>query len=212
MPVRLIFSGPLRLCVQPSSQDRLQSPPYGRRRKSHLLDDRCVEAGRQLGDARRAEPGRADESPGRRKRRVAGAPPAAVRRHRDRGDPRSVLPRQRRDLDPRDRLRQVHPLEGQLLHLAGEQGQADGDRRAAGQEPPKGPRTGTGVDSAIAQGPPGQEQGPHRQLRPHGAGERAEGDRRTRHLHPARPAARAKGRRGQRPDQGLRRQAADGQG
>ena len=64
--------------------------------------------------ARHAAARRADQPPRRRERRVARAVPAEVSRHRGRGDPRPLLPRQRRRVDPRARPRPRHSVEGQL--------------------------------------------------------------------------------------------------
>ena len=50
---------------------------------------------------------------------VAGADPPGVPRHRRRGHPRPLLPRQRRGVDPRARPRRGHPVGGQLLVVAG---------------------------------------------------------------------------------------------
>ena len=61
---------------------------------------------------------RADQPPRRRERRLARALPAGVPGHHRRGHPRSLLPRQRRGLDPRARSRRRHPLGGELLLLA----------------------------------------------------------------------------------------------
>ena len=55
--------------------------------------------------ARHAAARRADQPPGRRKRRVARALPAALPRHRGGHHPRPLLPRQRRRVDPRTRPR-----------------------------------------------------------------------------------------------------------
>ena len=66
-------------------------------------------------EARPAAARRADEPPRRRVGRVARAAPAGVPRHRRRGHPRPLLPRQRRGLDPRARPRARHPVGGQLL-------------------------------------------------------------------------------------------------
>ena len=49
---------------------------------------------------------------------LARAPPRGVRGHRRGRHPRSLLPRQRRGLDPRARPRPRHPVPGQLLELA----------------------------------------------------------------------------------------------
>ena len=58
---------------------------------------------------------RADQPPRRRERRLAGALPAGLHRHRRRHHPRPLLPRQRRQVDPRARPRPRHPVRGQLL-------------------------------------------------------------------------------------------------
>jgi hypothetical protein len=62
--------------------------------------------------ARPAAARRADQPPRRRERAVARAAPGEVRRHRRRGHPRPVLPRQRRAVDPRARPRPGLPLRG----------------------------------------------------------------------------------------------------
>ena len=49
---------------------------------------------------------------------LARAPPRGVQGHRRGRHPRSLLPRQRRRLDPRARPRPRHPVRGQLLVLA----------------------------------------------------------------------------------------------
>ena len=55
----------------------------------------------------------------------------------DRGHhPRSLLPGQRRRLDPRARPRPRHPLPGQLLGLAGAEAEAPGAGGAPGVQPP----------------------------------------------------------------------------
>ena len=54
--------------------------------------------------------------------------------HRRGRDPRSLLPRQRRGLDPRARSRPRHPVEGQLLLLAEQKEQAAASRRRARTE------------------------------------------------------------------------------
>ena len=69
-------------------------------------------------ETRHAAARRADEPSRRRERRVARAVPAALPRHRRRGDARPLLPRQRRGVDPRARPRPRHPVEGQLQLLA----------------------------------------------------------------------------------------------
>ena len=72
--------------------------------------------------ARHAAARRADQPPRRRERRLARAVPAALPRHRGGDHPRSLLPRQRRRVDPRARPRRGHSLQGQLLDLARAEG------------------------------------------------------------------------------------------
>ena len=62
---------------------------------------------------------------------LARALPRAVPGHRHRGDPRPLLPRQRRRLDPRTRPRPRHSVAGQLLVLARAEGSAPQGRGAA---------------------------------------------------------------------------------
>ena len=77
-----------------------------------------------LSQARHAAARRADQPPRRRERRVARAVPAAVSRHRGRGDARPLLPRQRGRVDPRARPRPRHSVEGQLQLVARAEGAA----------------------------------------------------------------------------------------
>ena len=56
--------------------------------------------------------------------RLAAAPPGELPRLRDPGHPRPLLPRPGDQVDARARSRQGHPLRGQLLRLAGAEGQA----------------------------------------------------------------------------------------
>ena len=65
--------------------------------------------------ARHAAAGRTDQPPRRRIGGVAGTFPGRVSRHRGRGHPRSLLPRQRGRMDPGTRPRPRHSVEGQLL-------------------------------------------------------------------------------------------------
>ncbi len=74
---------------------------------------------------------RADQPPRRGERALARAAPRVLRRRGPGGDPRPLLPRQRRGLDPRDRPRPHLPVRGQLLDLPGEEGRAP---RGAGSE------------------------------------------------------------------------------
>ncbi len=111
-----------------------------------------------------------------------------LRRHGHRRDPRPLFPGQRRGLDPGARPRPGHPLEGQLLLLAGaEEGAPAAGGEIRGQAP-EDARTRARVDPHEPQGAPGQVQGAHHGLRePAVAGQRqAAGG--PRDLHPARPA------------------------
>ena len=81
--------------------------------------------------ARSAPARRADQPPRRRERAVARAAPRVLRRRGPGRDPRPLLPRQRRAVDPRDRPRPHLPVRGQLLDLPGEEGRAP---RGAGSE------------------------------------------------------------------------------
>ena len=82
-----------------------------------------------LSAARPAAARRAHEPPRRRVGGLARAPPGRVQGHDRRGHPRSLLPRQRRRLDPRARPRPRHPVQGQLLELARAEAGAPGGRR-----------------------------------------------------------------------------------
>jgi ATPase subunit of ABC transporter with duplicated ATPase domains len=74
--------------------------------------------------ARHAAARRTDQPPRRRIGRVAGAVPRPLHRHRGGRHPRSLLPRQRRRVDPRARPRPRHSVEGQLHRLADAEGRA----------------------------------------------------------------------------------------
>ena len=109
--------------------------------------------------ARHAAARRADQPPRRRVGRLARAVPAALSRHRRRDHPRSLLPRQRRRVDPRARPRLGHSVQGQLLDLA----RAEGSPPRAGAEDRgrahQGDEEGARVGAPEPEGPPGQEQG-----------------------------------------------------
>ena len=80
--------------------------------------------------------------------------PEALPRHRGGDHPRPLLPRQRGRVDSRTRPRPRHPLQGQLLRLAGPEGKAPGagaeDRGRAHQ----GDEGGAEVGALQRQGPP----------------------------------------------------------
>ena len=152
---------------------------------------------------------RAHQPPRRRVGGLARAAPAALRGHRHRGHPRPLLPRQRGRLDPRARPRPRHPVEGQLLVVAGAEAGAAAARAEGRERAPEDAGARARVDPDGAQGAPRQGQGPAQRLpaaarRPTGGGGAGPRD-----LHPAGPAPRRRGDRGRGPDQGLRRPAAD---
>ncbi len=57
------------------------------------------------------------------------------------------------------------PFEGNYSSWLEQKKRPTGGRREAGDRPPKDALSRAGVDSQLPQGPPGQEQGPHRRLR-----------------------------------------------
>ena len=67
-------------------------------------------------------------------RAVAGGPPREVPGHRGGRDPRPVLPRQRRPVDPRARPRPGLPLRGQLLDVPRDQAGPAQGRGAEGRQ------------------------------------------------------------------------------
>ncbi len=149
---------------------------------------------------------RADQPPGRGDSGVAGAPPRAVRGHRDRGDARPLLSRQRGRLDPRAGPRRRHPMEGQLLRLAGTEEGAPAAGGKAGVRQAADPSEGAGMDQGISPRPAGQEQGPRGFLRVNarrGFGATGSG---YADLHSRGAAAWKPRHRGPGPAQGLRRE------
>ena len=136
---------------------------------------------------------RADQPPRRRVGRVARALPGRVRGHGGRRHPRSLLPRQRRQVDPRARPRPRDPVLGQLLELAGAEARPAVEGAEDRRRPTADARPRARVGPDGRQGAPGQGQGPAVGLREAARrGERREGDRaRARDRDPARPAARA---------------------
>ena len=110
--------------------------------------------------ARPAAARRAHQPPRRGVGAVAGGPPGVVPRRRARRDPRPLLPRQRRAVDPRARPRQDPPLRGQLLHLPGDQEGPPQDRGPKGRQARPDAREGAGVGALQPEGAPGEEQVP----------------------------------------------------
>ena len=146
---------------------------------------------------RPAAPRRAHQPPRRRVRRLARAVPPGVQRHGRRDHPRSLLPGQRRAVDPRAGPRPRHPVQRQLLGLAGAEARPHGDREQAGRRPAADARPRARLGADEPQGPPVEGQGPPVRVRAAaGRGERrADGDPRARDRDPARPAARRPGHR-----------------
>ena len=110
-------------------------------------------------EARHAAARRADQPPGRGVRRLAREVPRAVSEHRHLRDPRPLLPRQRRRLDPRARSRPRHPVAGQLFVLARAEGAAPRAGREAAGRPAPHARARARVGARQPEGTPGQEQG-----------------------------------------------------
>ena len=191
------------------AMDALRLPPV-RRRRHHALRRRAPPRGAvpaAAGPARPAAARRAHQPPRRRVGGVARALPARLRGHRRGHHPRSLLPRQRRPLDPRARPRQGHPVRGQLLQLARAEAGAPPHGGEAGVGPGPHPRPRARVGPHGPQGPPGQGQGPPLRLR--AAARRVAGRpgqrRQARDLHPLRRAPRRRRHRGRGHRQGLRR-------
>ena len=163
-----------------------------------------------LVEARPAAARRAHEPSRCRVGSVARASPARVPRHRRRGHPRSLLPRQRRGMDPRARPRLRHPVGGQLLELARAEGRAS---RAGGEGRRDAPPHAARELEWIRLAPRARQAKGKARINAFDAARRRGGvGRATRReapdLDPARPAARRSGGRGRAPAQGLRRPAA----
>ncbi len=161
--------------------------------------------------ARPAAARRAHQPPRRRVGGVARAVPGGVPGHRRRRDPRPLLPRQRRRLDPGARPRQGHPVAGQLLVLA----RAEAHAAGAGGEVRVGPPEGAGARARVGaqQSPRARQAKSKARLANYERLVAEEGARRSGTVEIRIPAAAAAGRpgaRGRGPHQGLRRPAADG--
>ncbi len=182
-----------RLERRAQRRDRDGGPalPARRRRGRDALRRREAPGGARPAAAqapRPAPPRRADEPPRRRVGRVARALPRRLRGHGRRRHPRSLLPRQRRQVDPRARPGEGSPLLGQLLGLARAEARADGSRVEDGRRPAAHARPRARVGPDGRQGPPGEGQGPAVGLRTAARrGERRQGnDPRARDRDPAR--------------------------
>ena len=180
------------------AMDALRLPP--RRRRRHEALGRRAPPRRALPAAalraRPAAPRRAHEPPRRRVRRLARAAPRGVQGHDRRRHPRSLLPRQRRGLDPRARPRQRPPVQGQLLELARAEAGAARAGGAPGVLAPAHDRGRARVGAPEPEGPAQEVQGAPEQLR---AAARRGAQRQARlgpDPHPAGAAARRQGDRG----------------
>ena len=148
---------------------------------------------------------RADQPSRRRERRLARAASRRVSGHGRRRDARSLLPRQRGQVDSGARPRPGASVRRQLLLVARAEAEAAGSRREAGQRPAEDARPRAGVGPRVGQGPAGQEQGPHQGLRNDGGRAVRRPAGRAGNSDSARPAAGRHGRRGHEPRQVVRR-------
>ena len=127
--------------------------------------------------ARPAAARRADQPPRRRVGGLAREAPQGLPGHGRRGHARSLLPRQRRRLDPRARSRQRHSVGGQLLVVARAEAAAAGARGEVREPAPAHAAARAGLDPHVAAGPPGQGQGAPQRLR--AAAQRGRSSRRS---------------------------------
>ncbi|MBS1106576.1 MAG: hypothetical protein H6Q91_2078 [Deltaproteobacteria bacterium] len=198
--------------AQTRDRDGRAALPAGRREGRHAFGRRaapCRPVSPALAGARPAVARRADQPSRRRVGGVARAPSPGIPGHGDRRDPRPLLPRQRRRVDPRTGSWRLLPVQGQLHLLARAEAVADGCRgeEVLGEEAHDRTRARVGAD--VAARAPGQGQGPSARLRrtPRRRGSAAARDRRDH--DPARSAARRGGDRGRQDLEGLRRSPAD---
>ena len=108
---------------------------------------------------------RADQPPRRRVGGVARAVPQGIQGHRRRRHARPLLPRQRRRVDPRARSRVRHPVEGQLLVLAGTEAAAAGAGGEVGEQAPEDAAARARMDPHVAARAAGQGQGASERVR-----------------------------------------------
>ena len=114
-------------------------------------------------------------------------------RHRGRGHARSLLPRQRRRVDPRARPRPRHSVEGQLQRRGSsrrKQRLKQEEKRGGRAHQGDARRSSSGC-ARIPKGAPGQEQGAPRALRGAAVVRVPEAQRDQGDLHPAWPSASA---------------------
>ena len=158
--------------------------------------------------ARPPAPRRADEPSRRRIGRLAGALPRRVQGNRRRRHARSLLPRQRRRLDPRARPRPRYPLPGELLVVARTEAGAPRDRGedGVGAASHARPRARMGADEPARA--TRQVEGAPRRVRAPVRGGAERQARQGRDPHPAGPAPRRRRHRGRGRAEGIRRPAA----
>ena len=184
--------------------------PAGRRRGHQAVGRREAPRGADASvavEARHPAARRADQPSRRRKRRLAGALPEGVHRLRHPGDARPLLPRQPHRLDAGIGSRPGRSLQGQLLGLAGAEGQARRGREVGRGRPPEADQPRARVDPRFAQGAAGQVQGARHRLRQAGRAGGARGGRQGVVLDRAGAAPRRDGGRGRRAVEVLRRPA-----
>ena len=203
--------GGQRLGPRPHARDCDGRAPAAarRRRRRQALRRRAAARGALPAPARapgHAAPRRADQPPRRRERRLARAPPARVPGDDRRRHARSLLPRQRRGLDPRARSRRRHPLGGELLVLARPEAQAPRGRGEDRVGAPAHARARARVGARLAARAAGQVEGAHRGVRRPARRRAAEARGDHRDQHPARAAPGRRGGQGRAPAEGLRRQ------
>ena len=135
---------------------------------------------------------------------------ARVQGHRRGGDPRSLLPRQRRGLDPRARPRPRASRSRATTRPGSSRRRSGSRRRSAPTRLARDARARARVGAREPEGPAQEVQGAPRPLRgaPRRGPQTAKLERRP-DPHPRRTAPRRHGDRGRRPAQGLRRPAAD---
>ena len=110
--------------------------------------------------SRPAAPRRAHQPPRCRVGRVARTLPLGVFGHRRGHHPRPLLPRQRREVDPRARSRARHPVLGQLQQLARAEARAAHRRGQGRRRPPAHARPRARLGAPLTEGPPIEGQGP----------------------------------------------------
>ena len=184
-----------RLGHRPDHRDRHGRParPGPRRRRDHAVGRRAPSGGAVPGAAGQAgHPAarRAHQPPRRRDRRLAAAAPAGLRRDGRRRDPRPLLPRRGRRVDPRARPGRLLPLRGQLLRLARAEAHAApaGGEGGVGSATPAG--RGVRVGQADPAGPSQEGQGPRVRLRAAAHQGPSQAGHQARHHDPRWPAAR----------------------